>query len=1299
MNVRARRNGLAVFIIGLLISIIGFSVIASGNQRMRASADASDFFTPVLRYDFDELLGDDELSISLTGDKTTVVQNKGSWGVSDATNATIYGGNNNDTTKETISIDSADGKKVLRIKQTNGTAAATANGYFQLPSGAFSSLSEFTFRMDVLWTRMCEWEKGILHFTPVDPAVTAVSTGTFIEFSHNYANSKWGYCFAPWGTYATNEHTDEVISNPQTAYAYGDIGVMKLTITWDGANLKYYDGNTRVHETVLSKAYVNSLIYNRIGGFLYKWNDGRNATNGTFDNIELYDNYMTQEQIEALNDGLLMNFDFSEDSVSVNGNVTTVKNKGTKSDWTGKLVNSETNANNRTGRVADGKLTLDRRGDWLTGDMVKDNAYFQLPSDMFSGLSEFTFMMDVDHVDLMQWLNANPPSGTARYFNTTNLLYFTQNDPINCSSTAEIGNRSGVFWEQKQYGTITDENGNEEPRWRYNLNYDGSSGMGWHSAVVKDATTHIVENSLRYPDFKAQQFILTIVYQNNILSYYWDNTLVLQTTAVTQDKMESLVYNRIGGYVLKWTNGGRGPTVGEFDNIKLYNTAFTTDQIAEKVTERQSYTDVIISGNGKNVLLKLTPNSSYQLPDRFAGEGENKMLLGYFYRDTMSTREGVGVHGWFYKPGDIIGADTENPDNNVCNISGRSIKIKPVLMDMYIKGGSIRLKDTDDHGLRFRASFSPKNHSMLNLKDIADSYDYDDIHRRFDFFDGHLGVRGLLVTDARSLKKYGTLSVENSEFIEDTNYYNYNSNDGQLYGIDSSDTILGAVEDLTGYDWTDSVENLINGVIKIKPEMYGNNFTSRAFVNVKYSDGQSKNVYSTTYTQNAKDVAQKALDEGAYVNKYQKAILETYANGTGRETADETLNKRLKPIWDDGGLAVDETSFVIKNESGTGVDAISMAYPITEIVSVTNYGQTVTYQAGVDYTLENGKLRILTSGSINAINYSDFHLAEDTGDGSQSMPLINGTGAQKVSEAMISNGVQKQGMTEWQISVTYRHTASWQDASVLPADKSDVMHKTNKKLKNGESFNIVCLGDSISEGYASSGFRYSNLAPYCPPYFELVSKYINQRFVGKVTSTNLAIGGKSSPWGALENQTNAVIAKDPDLLILAFGMNDGTTFSAGTYKSNVKKIIDAVRAGCPDVEIVVVGTMLPNAEIAPLWGPKDSAGNPTKLPLLKYQRDYVPVLKEIEREYDGVAFANITAMSDYVVSSGRKTFQDITSSNSNHPNDYFHRVYAQVILATIFGKIDQVNVAKSDFAIDYPAYNWTKDAFAFVVGS
>jgi hypothetical protein len=33
----------------------------------------------------------------------------------------------------------------------------------------------------------------------------------------------------------------------------------------------------------------------------------------------------------------------------------------------------------------------------------------------------------------------------------------------------------------------------------------------------------------------------------------------------------------------------------------------------------------------------------------------------------------------------------------------------------------------------------------------------------------------------------------------------------------------------------------------------------------------------------------------------------------------------------------------------------------------------------------------------------------------------------------------------------------------------------------------------------------------------------------------------------------------------------------------------------------------------------------------------------------------------------RKVYQDVAGSNSNHPNDYMHRVYAQTLIRTIFG--------------------------------
>ena len=81
-----------------------------------------------------------------------------------------------------------------------------------------------------------------------------------------------------------------------------------------------------------------------------------------------------------------------------------------------------------------------------------------------------------------------------------------------------------------------------------------------------------------------------------------------------------------------------------------------------------------------------------------------------------------------------------------------------------------------------------------------------------------------------------------------------------------------------------------------------------------------------------------------------------------------------------------------------------------------------------------------------------------------------------------------------------------------------------------------------------------------------------------------------------------------------------------------------------------------------------------KLTLLKPAVRGETALKNAESGWTNAAFANVTRTHMEMIKNaryglnGRKTYEDTAGSNSNHPNDYFHRVYAQVIIQTIFGE-------------------------------
>ena len=109
-----------------------------------------------------------------------------------------------------------------------------------------------------------------------------------------------------------------------------------------------------------------------------------------------------------------------------------------------------------------------------------------------------------------------------------------------------------------------------------------------------------------------------------------------------------------------------------------------------------------------------------------------------------------------------------------------------------------------------------------------------------------------------------------------------------------------------------------------------------------------------------------------------------------------------------------------------------------------------------------------------------------------------------------------------------------------------------------------------------------------------------------------------------------------------FAFEEGRDFAR-----NVSGIIEAVRATSPLAEFVVVSPMLPIAE------PDDHA-----LVRFPAYRDALLALCD-----DGVVLADLTTLWTDLL--GRKRGYDLTGNGLNHPNDFGHRLYAQVILSLL----------------------------------
>ncbi|MBM3458857.1 MAG: SGNH/GDSL hydrolase family protein [Armatimonadetes bacterium] len=229
-----------------------------------------------------------------------------------------------------------------------------------------------------------------------------------------------------------------------------------------------------------------------------------------------------------------------------------------------------------------------------------------------------------------------------------------------------------------------------------------------------------------------------------------------------------------------------------------------------------------------------------------------------------------------------------------------------------------------------------------------------------------------------------------------------------------------------------------------------------------------------------------------------------------------------------------------------------------------------------------------------------------------------------------------------QVRVEYEHESRWSGTRPREADKE--LSRSIARLRRREAFRLVVLGDSISEGYNASGFV--RAAPHQPPYAELVAERLRTHGNQSVILHNLSVAGKSTPWGL--EQIPAVVREAPDLVVLAFGMNDASGRRSPTeFAANIRKMIEQARAGLPECEFILVASMVGNPE----W----SHSAPDLYP--RYREE----LRKLQGP--GVAVADLTTL--WLDLLERKRFTDLTGNGVNHPNDYGHRLYAGMILGLL----------------------------------
>jgi lysophospholipase L1-like esterase len=340
----------------------------------------------------------------------------------------------------------------------------------------------------------------------------------------------------------------------------------------------------------------------------------------------------------------------------------------------------------------------------------------------------------------------------------------------------------------------------------------------------------------------------------------------------------------------------------------------------------------------------------------------------------------------------------------------------------------------------------------------------------------------------------------------------------------------------------------------------------------------------------------------------------------------------LRPFWQ--GDTIEGESVLFIRDPSTGAGSASLLFPARRVLAVRNSAGDVTYEEGRDYVVQPDSREIILTAGSRIVSRTPRELRRPAKSQKYALTHRDGDG-----EILFGAGLEYHDM---QACVTYTHAPGLWKTSI-PEFAEKQLSRTIARLRDRKPLTIVVLGDSISAGCNASGWAAG--APYQPPYDGLLKRHLEAHYHGAVDLKNLAVGGTDTRWALA--MVDKVVEARPDLVLLAFGMNDSAGRPAAEYKSNIENTLVKIRAERPEAEFILVAPMLGN-------------------------RDWVRLHPELFPQYrdaladlcgPGIALADLTSV--WTAFLERKRDWDLTGNGVNHPNDFGHRVYAQVISALL----------------------------------
>lgn len=237
--------------------------------------------------------------------------------------------------------------------------------------------------------------------------------------------------------------------------------------------------------------------------------------------------------------------------------------------------------------------------------------------------------------------------------------------------------------------------------------------------------------------------------------------------------------------------------------------------------------------------------------------------------------------------------------------------------------------------------------------------------------------------------------------------------------------------------------------------------------------------------------------------------------------------------------------------------------------------------------------------------------------------------------------------------VTYQTT----DSSYQSFSASSALSRLAAKLAAAQSIKLLVIGDSTASDPAGETQSMDQAW-----WRRMVARW--QTFGSTVYYANRAVGGTTSASGSSQFATISLSATSAtdyynqwtytfpagawDVVAIGFGMNDitGGSGSVSTYQTNILATVDAIRASCPNADIVLMPTA---------WGNPAANSNFTQA----NARLYRDALSNVAAARSHVFVANhLPTWESYQPRIGRA----LLNNDINHPTNTGHWIYAQPLV-------------------------------------